>query len=108
MRNVAGTRHSLRSSRSLTIIAQDPSVMSDGKIVRALVDVPAEQLLPGPRGYRLNVVDYDVSANALYEPAVIPSALAEDEPDPFIAANDRALLTDPRFHAQNAYAIVMR
>nr|QCL09649.1 hypothetical protein pC5.8a_157 [Rhizobium rhizogenes] len=65
MRNTRGTRHSLRSNRKLSIIAQDPSVKIDGKIVRASIDVPAEELLPGPRGYRVVVVDYDVTANAL-------------------------------------------
>lgn len=108
MRNVAGTRHSLRSNRSLTIIAQDPSVRIDGKIVRALVDIPAEQLLPGPRGYRVNVIDFDATANVLYAQAEIPSSLDVEVPDPYATADDSVLLGDPRFHAQNVYAIVMR
>jgi hypothetical protein len=90
------------------IVAQDPSVQIDGKIVRAMVDVPAEKLLPGPRGYRLAVIDYDASANALYAPADLSPGLEEDDPDPFQAASDSKLLSDPRFHAQNAYAIAMR
>lgn len=109
MRNIAGTRHSLKSNRNLTIIAQDPSVLNAaGKIVRALVEVQAERLLPGPRGYRVNVIDYDVSANALYSQTDIPSSLDHEEPDPYVKASDDTLLTDPRFHAQNTYAIVMR
>lgn len=108
MRNLGGTRHSLRSTRKLSIIAQDPSVTVEGKIVRASVDVPAEELLPGPRGYRVVVVDYDVSANALYAPAELPSGLEGDYVDPFDKASDAKLLSDPRFHAQNAYAIAMR
>lgn len=108
MRNVKGTRHSLRSSRKLSIIAQDPSVRIDGRIVTASIDVPAEELLSGPRGYRVAVVDYDVTANALYQPADLPSGLAGEYNDPFENAPDEALLSDPRFHAQNVYAIAMR
>ncbi|NTG04943.1 hypothetical protein G6L08_34590 [Agrobacterium rhizogenes] len=108
MRNTRGTRHSLRSTRKLSIIAQDPSVKINGKIVRASIDVPAEELLPGPRGYRVVVVDYDVTANALYTPADLPSGLDGDYVDPFDKAPDAKLLSDPRFHAQNAYAIAMR
>lgn len=108
MRNVKGTRHSLRSSRKLSIIAQDPSVRIDGRIVTASIDVPAEELLSGPRGYRVAVVDYDVTANALYQPADLPSGLAGEYHDPFENAPDETLLSDPRFHAQNVYAIAMR
>ncbi|MEI9416129.1 hypothetical protein [Mesorhizobium sp. Cs1321R2N1] len=108
MRNVKGTRHSLRSSRQLSIIAQDPSVKVDDRIVRASIDVPAEELLPGPRGYRVVVVDYDATANALYQPASLSSGLEGEYADPFQEAPDEALLSDPRFHAQNVYAIAMR
>jgi hypothetical protein len=108
LRNVLGTRHGLRTNRSLTIIAQDPSVQIDKKILRATIDVPAEELGPGPSGYRVNVIDYDASANALYLPLTLDSGLAGDYPDPFASASEQQLLEDPRFHAQNAYAIVMR
>jgi hypothetical protein len=108
MRNVLGTRHSLRSTRHVTIIAQDPALRVDGAIVRAVVDVPAEELLPGPCGYRVNVIDYDVSTDVLYARAELPSGPEFDYPDPFANAPDEALISDPRFHAQNAYAIVMR
>ncbi|MGR9249469.1 hypothetical protein [Rhizobium leguminosarum] len=108
MRNVRGTRHSLRSTRKLSIIAQDPSVKIGGRIVTASIDVPAEELLPGPRGYRVVVVDYDVTANALYQPADLPSGLEGEYFDPFEGASDDTLLSDPRFHAQNVYAIAMR
>lgn len=100
-------RHSLRSTRRLTILAQDPGVLVDGKLVRAQVDIPAEELLPGPCGYRVNVVDYDASANLLYSPLELGSALVAED-DPYAEKSDKELLGDPRFHAQNAYAIVMR
>lgn len=108
MRNVKRTRHSLRSSRKLSIIAQDPSIKIDGKIVTASIDVPAEELLSGPKGYRVAVIDYDVTANALYQPADLPSGLTGEYHDPFENAPDETLLSDPRFHAQNVYAIAMR
>lgn len=112
-----GTRHSLPNTRKLTIIAQDPAVRSGGHIVTAEVDVPAEDLRPGPRGYRVAVVDYDVSTNCLYEPAAFKPLTDGNYPDPFQVNRSRRrrpkgydgkLLADPRFHAQNVYAIVMR
>lgn len=94
-------------TREFTIIGQDPAVRdSAGRIVRASVAVPAEELDPGPRGYRVSVVDYDSTHDVLYEPADLGrTARARD---PFARVDDARLLTDPRFHAQNAYALVMR
>lgn len=98
-------------NRKLTILAQDPSVKINGKILRAQVDVPAEELAPGPWGYRVHVVDYDSSVGSLYRPIKYPrltdSNHAENG-DPFLKASDTKLLSDPSFHAQNVYAIVMR
>lgn len=96
-------------SRRLKIIAQDPSILvrdSKGKpcILTASVDVPVENLAPGPRGYRVHVIDYDASSKTLYEPKEYPDA----KTDPYEKAPNRALLNDPGFHAQNVYAIVMR
>ena len=90
-------------TRRLTVVAQDPSVKVDGKILRAEVEVPEEDLHPGPRGYRVQVIDYDASTGKLYRP------LAQGlDGDPFAAANDAELIRNPAFHAQNAYAIIMR
>ena len=96
-----------RSTRKLTIIAQDPSVLGTNKgsrrILRAQVNVPDEVLSPGPTGYRVRVVDYDSSGDRFYAP------LAKGlDGDPFEKASDSQLLNDPAFHAQNVYAIVMR
>ena len=52
----------------MTIIAQDPSVRVGRDILTETVHVPAEELEPGPRGYRVHVIDYDSSANRLYKP----------------------------------------
>ena len=59
----------LRHTRKLTIIAQDPGVRdANGQILTAEIEVPVEELEPGPRGYRVHVVDFDVSTNTLYRP----------------------------------------
>ncbi|HLM01394.1 MAG TPA: hypothetical protein VK400_10110, partial [Pyrinomonadaceae bacterium] len=109
-----------RRTQTLTIIAQDPSVKVKRKkretgeeeeeevILTARVDLPAEELAPGPRGYRVQVIDYDSTAGVLYPPLeyrVLESGLYND---PFIDEPDSTLLNDPLFHAQNVYAIVMR
>ncbi|MFN3323280.1 MAG: hypothetical protein ACK5AZ_07280 [Bryobacteraceae bacterium] len=73
-----------------------------GRIVRAAAAVPVEPLGPGPRGSRVQVVDYDATADRYYGPFV----LAED--DPFADSDDEELLTNPGFHSQNVYAIVSR
>lgn len=91
-------------TRKLTIIAQDPSIKnSDGKIIRTQVDIPYEELSPGPRGYRLNIIDYDSTQRVFYKPFLITGT-----EDLFENVPDSKLLTDPRFHAQNVYTIVMR
>ena len=56
-------------SRPFTIVAQDPSVLDrKGRPLLTTVDVPAEELAPGPSGYRVRVIDYDSSTGTLYEP----------------------------------------
>lgn len=55
-------------TRKLTILALDPSVRTDGRILRAQIEVPNEVLEPGPRGYRVFIVDYDSSADAFRTP----------------------------------------
>jgi hypothetical protein len=100
---------SQRTTRQLRIIAQDPGLRDrDGNIVTTVVDLPAEELRPGPTGYRVKVIDYDVSTDTLYQEADIGSGLDRTYPDPYKDATNETLLTDPRFHAQNAYAIIMR
>jgi hypothetical protein len=108
VRNVRGTRHSLPNTRKLTIIAQDPSVRVGQKILTTEVEIPAEDLLPGPRGYRVIVIDYDTAAGTLYKPATFKALRNGAYHDPFANKSDTVLLSDPRFHAQNVYAIVMR
>jgi hypothetical protein len=83
------------------IIAIDPSVRgSDNKILTAVIEIPNERLAPGPRGYRVQVVDYDASNQILYKPA--PHRETDNRKVPAHPETDRA------FQARNAYAIVMR
>ena len=99
-------------TRRLTIIAQDPSIKVDGKILTTEVEIPAEDITPGPRGYRVHVIDYDTSTNKHYIPLEYEPLKDGVYPDPFKQTADRGegekLVADPRFHAQNVYAIVMR
>jgi len=91
-----------QKTRRLTVLAQDPDVLDNGYAVTTKVVVPNEQLFPGPRSSRIEVVDYDVSADAFYGPFEIPP----DE-DPYADASDiEALVSDPAFHAQNVYGVV--
>jgi hypothetical protein len=95
-------------TRKLRIIAQDPAVRVGGKILTALVDVPAEDLQPGPWGFRVQVIDYDSSTGTLLRPLEDKAGPDGAFVDLFEKAPDKTLLADPRFHAQNAYAVVMR
>ncbi|MGH7718333.1 MAG: hypothetical protein ACREON_05755 [Gemmatimonadaceae bacterium] len=79
-----------------------------GKILTTQVEIPAEELAEGPWGYRVHIIDYDASSDTLYKPIRYPPPTATEYKDPFAETDDAALLADPRFHAQNVYAIVMR
>ncbi len=97
--------------RKMRIVAQDPSVAVGGRILTAEVDVPAEELAPGPRGYRVHVIDYDASTGHLYAPlAYLPPVPKSKRwlENPAAEVSDAVILGDPGFHAQNVYAIVMR
>jgi hypothetical protein len=92
------------STRRAVIVAQDPSVQREGRIVTAEIDIPAELLEPGPLGYRVMVIDYDASNNVLYKPA----DPGEETVALQVSDDPKILLADPRQHAINAYAVVMR
>ncbi len=99
-------------TRRLTVIAQDPSIRVDGRVLTTEVEIPAEEIAPGPRGYRVQVVDYDSSSGVLYQPLEYPMLQDGQYLDPFKEdaqkPNNDTLITDPRFHQQNVYAIVMK
>jgi hypothetical protein len=99
------------SERPLTIIAQDPSVCFEGKVLTTQVMVPAERLAAGPWGYRVQVIDYDATNGEFFRPWDGDKDIAKEQAftDPFAGrAKQDKLVKDPRFHAQNVYAIAMR
>ncbi|HUQ30971.1 MAG TPA: hypothetical protein VM095_02580 [Pyrinomonadaceae bacterium] len=111
------TSQTLPQTRKLTIIAQDPSIKMRSKrggaqkILKAEVEIPNEPFAPGPTGYRVQVIDYDSSTDTLYKPfehnlRYEPQS-GKLPPDPLRDATDAQILSDPRLHALNAYAIVM-
>jgi hypothetical protein len=90
--------------RQFEIVAQDPSVRRNGKVLTAKIALPWEDLDPGPMGYAIYVVDYDASAAAMYRPAV----LAVDTEAVEAPSTLTELRGNSAYHALNAYAIVMR
>jgi hypothetical protein len=107
----------LPQTRKLTIIAQDPGIKVRPergkalKILKAEVEIPNELFAPGPTGYRVQVIDYDASTDTLYKPfehnlRYEPQS-GKPPADPIREASDAQILSDPRLHALNAYAIVM-
>jgi hypothetical protein len=104
-----GAAATLPAMRYMTVIAQDPGVRTRGRtgpILMAKIAVPAEPLIPGPIGYRVQVVDYDSTARRFHGAHDLPECF-EDEP-PAWPAGDPRIVGDRRFHAQNTYALVMK
>jgi hypothetical protein len=87
----------------MTVMAQDPAVTTEGRIVTARLRVPTERLEAGPRGHRFHVVDYDATSGAFTPPLALGG-----ETDRFANVDDARLVGDFGFHAQNAYAIAAR
>jgi len=108
------------NTQKLTILTQDPGVRIRGRLAVSQVDVPAERLDPGPTGYRVKVIDFDGGSNVLYPSHRYVEDADGATVDPFAPpdaqkvspatwkAYEKRLLGDPRFHAQNVYAIAMR
>ena len=96
-------------TRSLAIFAQDPDVrLKNGAIVMACIEVPTEDLDPGPCGHRIKVVDYDSSTDTLYMPQPLQVIRGRDPYlDQLEAPDNVQLVEDRNFHAQNVYAIAM-
>jgi hypothetical protein len=97
----------LPANRRMTVIAQDPNVRRpDGSILMATIEVPAEDLVAGPIGYRAQLIDFDANSGQYHGAHLLPEAY-EKEPRTW-RAGDKSILDDYRFHAQNAYALVMK
>ncbi len=91
------------------MLPQDPSVRdsSTGKILRAVVPVPQDTFLPGPKSSRFQVIDYDGAENRLYPPTTLRVAKDADD-DSFDGLTDAKLPNDADFRNQNVYAIASR
>src|SRR5688500_8179684 len=88
------------ASRCLRIFSLDP--LGAGEEGHSIpVTVPYEPLRPGPVGARVEVIDYDPAAGTFYSPVDLddPNVLAQDG----LAPSE----SDPRFHQQMTYAVVM-
>jgi len=106
--------------QSFLVLAQDPGVLgSFGERLFVTVEIPAERLAIGPTGYRVKVVDFDAERGALYAGHIYRQGadgrLVDDfaaqlpaPDDPARQVAEEALLANPKFHGQNAYALVMR
>ena len=92
--------------RHMTIVAQDPGVRRSGAILTAKVAVPAEDLSEGPMGYRVQVVDYDATTKRFHGCHQLPASY-DHEPAAWRRGDPR-IVDDYAFHAQNAYALVMK
>ena len=92
------------SLRRLHVYSFDPSLKGDletAAINRATVEVPWEDLEPGPVGEYLEVVDVDPPSRCCYTPVDLnhPHVLARDGLDPSEGS--------PQFHQQMVYAVAM-
>lgn len=88
--------------RPLKIFAFDP-MLGRTASKRISVEIANEQnLMPGPRGSRVEVIDYDGANGCYYAPVDLndPSILMQGGLDP----NE----SDPRFHQQMVYAVAMK
>ena len=91
--------------RSLRVFATDPgdsNRLETSFVNVATIDVPWEDVEPGPVGEYLEVVDIDPASNAAYPPVDLQDrhALAQDGISPSEG--------NPQFHQQMVYAVAMR
>jgi hypothetical protein len=87
--------------RPLKIFAFDPSMRrSAGNL--AITEVVNELLTAGPEGRLVRVVDYNGTKNEYYTPVDL------DDPDVLMQRGLDPSDSDPRFHQQMVYAVVMK
>lgn len=90
--------------RKLKAYAFDPSLsirMDTADINDLVYRVPWEQVVPGPIGEYLEIIDYDPTIGAFYNPIDLNDlyTLAQDGHEPSES--------DPQFHQQMVYAVAM-
>jgi hypothetical protein len=88
--------------RPLKIFAFDPSLRRSAGNLAITEVVNEKDLMPGPEGRLVRVVDYNGTENEYYAPVDLedPKVLMQRGLDP----SD----SDPRFHQQMVYAVVMK
>jgi hypothetical protein len=86
--------------RRLRVIPFDPMVDRAGRSVVA--DIAYEAVEPGPSGRLVEVIDYDPVQQCWYEPINL------DDPAVMVDSGLDVAETDPRFHQQMVYTVVMR
>ena len=116
-------RAEVSTTREVSVLAEDPSVSvkssgNDGSRIPlwSKVKIPEEPLEPGPRSSRFEVIDYDASRDAFYEPYCLrPGKCCYTSPSRVSLLNDdeededetdiHKLLDDPKFHAHQVFAV---
>jgi len=89
------------SDRVLTVFAFDPTqARRFGNV--AHVQLPFEELTPGPVGRRLEVIDYDASNRCYYR------AVDLDDPEILRQGGLAPSESNPQFHQQMAYAVAQQ
>ncbi len=93
------------ASRRLRILAFDPSLatrLETATINELTLEVPWQDLGPGPIGEYLEVIDVDPASGACYEPVNLNDVrlLAQ--------GGLRASESNPQFHQQMVYGVAMR
>jgi hypothetical protein len=92
-------------TRKLTIVAQDPTIrMANNKILTAEVSIPAEDLESGPTGHRVRIRDAVAATGRLFTSRKWTLQNAAEYKRP----SNTTIRSDPRFHQQNVFGIVMR
>lgn len=88
-------------SRPLRIYAFDPTLgRRFGNLMT--VNVPYEDLRPGPRGHALEVIDFDATRGCYYEPVDL------GQQEVLLQGGLSPSEADPRFHQQMVYAVARK
>jgi hypothetical protein len=88
-------------SRPLRIYAFDPTLgRRFGNLMT--VDVPYEDLRPGPRGHAIEVIDFDATRGRYYAPVDL------DQREALLQGGLAPSEADPRFHQQMVYAVAQK
>jgi len=86
--------------RRLQIFSLDPAAdieLDKALISRSVIEIPWEEVSPGPVGEYLEVIDVDPASSCFYDPIDLTGALAVDGRDPSTG--------NPQFHQQMVYAV---